>query len=376
MRQALQPRVLAAAAALPAAAVAVMDGRPAAAMTAVVLGTALAAGRAHPRPAWLVACVVLAATAPLRAASLLGAGADPAGELLLFALALAAAGDGDRRAALAAILAFTCLEEAMAVVAHDFPGFWPAPLAGGAAGLALRDRARVVDQLESQARELEAEREAYAALSVRHQRARIASELHDIVAHAISVMVVQASAGRRVADHDPDAADDALGVIADAAHEAEADLTRLVALLAHDDSAVPDESAGTSRIEALITRAAGSGLGVTLRLVGDCGAIDPTTAHVAFRVVQEALTNALRYAPGADVVVTLRRETDVFVVDVVNGPSVARERLEGLGGGGGLPGLRARLAAAGGTIEAGPTAARGWRVAARLPTVTAPVALV
>jgi signal transduction histidine kinase len=367
MRTTLWQPLLAAAAALPAVVVALGDGRPATAATAAVLGLTLVVGRARGRAGWLLAVVVLAATAPVRSASLLGAGSDPVGELLLLALAFAA-GRGDHRwPALVAVLTFTGLEEAMAGFAHDFPGFWFAPLAGGAAGFALRERALVVAQLEAQARQREAEREAYTSLSVRYERAQIASELHDIVAHAISVMVVQASAGRRIVERDPEAAAGALSVIAGAAHEAEADLMRLVALLSDQDGPASEGLPGLARIEELVVRAAGSGLDVTLRLAGDCADVEPGLAHVAFRIVQEALTNALRYASGAAVVVTLRGDRDVLAIEVVNGRPARRAPLEGVGGGRGLPGLRARVGAVGGTLAAGPTDASGWRVAARLP---------
>ena len=95
----------------------------------------------------------------------------------------------------------------------------------------------MAEQLAARARELEAEREAYAALSVRYERARIASELHDIVAHAISVMVVQATAGQRLAPHDPEATAETFQAIAGAARQAEHEMGLLVELLADERAA-------------------------------------------------------------------------------------------------------------------------------------------
>src|SRR5215218_8475760 len=143
------------------------------------------------------------------------------------------------------------------------------------------------------ARELEDEREAHAALSVRYDRARIAGELHDIVAHAISVMVVQASAGQRLA-HDPEGTAEAFCAIAGAAREAEEDMGRLVALLAERDAVGP--APDLALVEELVARAAGSGLDVSLRLEGEREGLPAEIAHMAYRVVQEGLTNALRYA--------------------------------------------------------------------------------
>jgi signal transduction histidine kinase len=232
------------------------------------------------------------------------------------------------------------------------------------AGRALRERERVAAQLVSRGRELEEEREAYAALSVRYERARIASELHDIVAHAISVVVVQATAGQRLM-HDPEATAETFVAIAEAARQAEQDIGRLVALLG-DDSAIgpaPD----LALVEELVARAAGSGLDVTLRLEGEREGLPSEVAETAYRVVQEGLTNALRYAAGVRVEVRVRVEREDLIVRVENGPAPGRAALSDVGTGNGLRGLRERVDACGGRLEAGPTAANGWLLSARLP---------
>ena len=236
---------------------------------------------------------------------------------------------------------------------------------GWAAGRVLREREKVADQLAERARELAEEREAYAALSVRYERARIASELHDIVAHAISVMVVQASAGQRLAARDPERTAQTFDAIAGAARQAEADMGRLVALLGDEDAiaAAPD----LALVDELIARAAGSGLDVTLRLEGEREGLPAAVVETAYRVVQEGLTNALRYAAGAAVRVLVRGEPDVLVVEVRNGPAGADADLAGTGTGTGLIGLRERVGALGGTVERGRTPDGGWLLAARLP---------
>ena len=233
------------------------------------------------------------------------------------------------------------------------------------AGRALRERELVAARLAARVQELEEEREVHARLSVRYERARIAAELHDIVAHAISVMVVQASAGQRVAAVDPELTAQTFAAIAGAAREAEDDMGRLVALLGGEEPV--GEAPDLTLVEELVARAAGSGLDVTLRLEGTREGLPAEVVRTAYRVVQESLTNALRYSSGAPVRVLLRGDVDALAVEVVNGAARRAGTLEGAGTGNGLRGLRERVDGCGGGFEAGPAADGGWRVAARLP---------
>jgi signal transduction histidine kinase len=324
---------------------------------AVIVGGALGAARSQPRAAWLVAAAALAAMAPFGVSW---------GVALLVAAHAFCAGRGEGRwvgpVALAALVGAL---ELGVLLAHD--AIVPAllvPAAGWGAGRALRERELVAAQLAERARELKAEREAHAALSVRYERARIASELHDIVAHAISVMVVQASAGQRLARRDPEATAETFEAIAGAAREAEADMGRLVALLGDEPAIDPPDLA---LVKELVERTNGSGLDVTLRMQGEREGLPAPLAQTAYRVVQEGLTNALRYASGATVSVLLRGEDDALVVEVENAPTMHEVALAGAGTGHGLQGLRERVAACGGTLEAGATPDGGWRLAARLP---------
>ena len=203
----------------------------------------------------------------------------------------------------------------------------------------------------------------------RAARARIAAELHDIVAHAISVMVVQASAGQRLAAIDSQRTADAFEAIAGAAQQAERDIGRLVELLSGTDHSAPAPDVAV--IEELVARAGASGLTVKLRLEGDRGGLPPIVGQTAFRVVQEGLTNAIRHASGADVEVLVLGGRDELLVEVVNGPATGDGLLAGAGTGTGLTGLRERVGALGGELHAGPTAAGGWRLRARLRRVAA-----
>ncbi len=232
------------------------------------------------------------------------------------------------------------------------------------AGLALRGRETLAASLARQSDELRSERDAYAQLSVRYERARIAAELHDVVAHAISVMVVQASAGQRLAQREPARVSETFDVIGHAARQAQADLDRLADLLAQD--APPQRGAGLELLPEIVDTAKSYGLPVTLTASGDTSGVSGTVAHAALRVVQESLTNALRYAPGANVEVEVRAHPGALELTIVNGRSTSAHRV-GLGSGRGLTGLRERVNACGGTLDAGSADDGGWRVQARLP---------
>jgi signal transduction histidine kinase len=243
------------------------------------------------------------------------------------------------------------------------PGLLILVAPGFLAGTALRLRRETAEQLAARGRELEAERALFADVSVRNERARIASELHDIVGHALSVMVVQAAAGQRLAAHSPEAAAESLGVIAQSARQGRADLQRLIDLLAGTEVASPD----LSLIDEVVNQAARSGLRVTCRLEGSRDGLHSEAAHAAFRVVQESLTNALRHAPGAEVRVLIRSEADGRAVTVRVENDAGMHNAPNLSGTGrGLIGLRERVLALGGTFSAGPAAAGGWAVEAHL----------
>lgn len=243
------------------------------------------------------------------------------------------------------------------------PGLLILTAPGFLAGTVLRLRRETAEQLAERGRELEAERELFAEVSVRNERARIASELHDIVGHALSVMVVQAAAGQRLAPHSPDAAVESLAVIAESARQGRTDLQRLIDLLAGTEVASPD----LSLIDEVVNQAARSGLRVTCRLEGARDGLQSEAAHAAFRVVQESLTNALRHAPGAQVRVLIRSEAGGRAVTVrVENDAATRATPNLSGTGRGLIGLRERVLALGGTFSAGPAASGGWTVEAQL----------
>ena len=330
------------------------------AVAGIVLGGALATSFRYPLATSLLAAAVLLATVPR--------GTIPGGDsFAAYALVAAHAFSAGRAGVLGGLVALLGASVVCTILSYESleAGVLFIALGGWAAGRALGEREQVAAQLAERARELEQEHDAHVRLSVRYERARVASELHDIVAHAITVMVVQADAGRRMAAHDPQFTVDAFEAIAGAAYQAEEEMGRLVALLA-DEAAigrVPD----LALIEELVARSAAGGLDVTLRLEGERDGLPAALVRAACRVVQEGMTNALRYAAGAAVSVVVRGEDAALVVEVTNAPAVAAVALAGSGTRTGLRGLRELVGACGGTLDAGPLPDGGWLLSARLP---------
>jgi signal transduction histidine kinase len=244
----------------------------------------------------------------------------------------------------------------------------PAVVAIGSfvAGCLIDSRQRSAALLRARADELEEEEELFVTESVRRERMRIAHELHDVVAHCISLTVVQAEAGQRVAANDPDGAADALRFIADAARQAGEDIERLIAFLA--DPGSDGAGAGMELIESLVERVRASGAPVRCRLAGDLEQLTERECQLMYRVVQEALTNAVKHAPGAEVEVAASASGHSLELSVENGAAISRRTsLASTGGGNGIAGMRQRIDAAGGTLSAGPGAAGGWVVRMVLP---------
>jgi signal transduction histidine kinase len=238
-----------------------------------------------------------------------------------------------------------------------------------AAGRIMRSRRRLAEQLRARNDELRAQQEAYTAEAVRYERSRIAADLHDLVGHALSLMVVQAGAGQRAVRGQEENARIALEHAGQAAREARAEMGAVAGLLAGDAPAcLPGE---LDQVAEVVRRMRKAGLEVTYQV----GRVDDTVSAEVMaavgRIVTEALTNALKHAPGAPVTVDVRVVGGHLEATVGNGP--ARGAGHGLGragGGHGLTGLRDRAAAAGGRLGAGPTEEGGWRVHAVFPEAT------
>jgi signal transduction histidine kinase len=316
--------------------------------------------RSHPQLAAAVAGGCLAVAA-------LGSSAAFPGSLILVPVILLAYSLGTAADLRRSVLALAILGAGLQLSAGQFnPVVVVLTLGPWAVGLVIRSRRRLTGQLAARGRELEAERELFAAEAVRYERARIARELHDIVAHSVSVMVIQASAGQRLTATDPSLAAEAFDSIGEAAWQAEAEIGRLVRLLDHDSE--QRGSHGVRLIGELVTRAGAAGLAVSCRFTGPADGLPDPVADAAYRVVQESLTNAFKHAPGAPVDVQIGGTSGHVEISVVNGPAAGPQSgLELAGTGRGLTGMRERVAACGGQISAGPVAGGGWQVLARLP---------
>jgi signal transduction histidine kinase len=239
------------------------------------------------------------------------------------------------------------------------------------AGRAVRTRTRLTEELhEAAVREQEA-REHEAQRAAADERRRIAREMHDVVAHSVSVMVVQAGGARRILERDPERAVAAAAQIERTGREALAEMRRLLGVLHRDDDehdarAPQPTMAG---VAALVERARAAGLPVELHVEGERRSLPAGLDLAAFRVVQEGLTNALKYAEHASTDVHVRwgaRDLELEILD--RGPGPARDRLGG-DGGHGLVGMRERVKLYGGDLEAGRRRGGGFRIRAKLPLV-------
>jgi signal transduction histidine kinase len=230
----------------------------------------------------------------------------------------------------------------------------------------LRTRRAYLRELEEKAKRLERERAESDRRAAAEEQARIARELHDVIAHNVSVMVLQAAGGREVFDAEPARARDALASIEATGREALTELRRLLGLAhAGEDGASVGPQPGLVSLGALVDQVRGAGLEVELVFEGDEGDVPPAVELSAYRIVQEALTNTLRHAFAKHAWVFVRRTDGEFEVEVLDdgaGPSPT-----GSPDGRGLVGMRERVALFEGELEAGPRKDGGFRIRARLP---------
>lgn len=250
-------------------------------------------------------------------------------------------------------------------------------------GLVRRSRRETLEALVDRAQRLEKERDQQAQIATSAERARIAREMHDIVAHSLSVVIAQADGGRYAAQVDPQAAARALETIADTGRAALTDMRRLLGVLRTEDGrlrptadgpgvlpgAVPAQTTpqpGEADIGRLVEQFRLSGAQVSLVRMGEPRPLPPGVGLAVYRITQESLTNVLKHAgPSPRVTVVVQWHQDAIELDVVDDGRGASADSDGLGQG--LRGMQERASMFGGEVTAGPRTGGGFRVRARLP---------
>jgi signal transduction histidine kinase len=236
-------------------------------------------------------------------------------------------------------------------------------------GFAVREMGFETDTLAAHAAELARSSDEATRAAVVAERARIARELHDVIGHSISVMGVQAGAVRRVLPEEQAREREALLAVERVGRDAVTEMRRLLGFLRPVEgmNGGSEPTPTLARVDDLVNDMRLAGLDVELAVDGDLGDLSAGRAMTAFRILQEALTNALRHAPGSRVTAVLRRTPDELVIEVAD-DGANGSPAGSAGGGYGLVGMRERVALYGGTLEAGPRPERGYAVVAHLPT--------
>jgi signal transduction histidine kinase len=253
-------------------------------------------------------------------------------------------------------------------------------------GEAVRARRAYVAELRDRAERAERTREEEARRRVDEERLRIARELHDVVSHTIGVISVQAGVAAHLLHRRPDKAADSLAAIRQASDEALGELHTMLGVLRQGDGdggrAPLAPAPGLAELDALVAQAAGAGIEVKVAVEGEPRRLPSAVDLACYRVVQESLTNVVRHAGASQAEITVTHHHDRVVVEVLddgNGmdksvesavgrPSVDSDRHSRSGRSGqGIPGMRERARALGGSLEAGPRPGGGFRVQASLP---------
>ncbi len=239
------------------------------------------------------------------------------------------------------------------------------------AARAVRQQRVVAEAFQSKAMHLEAEQEQAMQSARSEERRRIAREIHDVVAHSVSVMVVQAGAARSVLQTTPDESKESLLAIEETGRETLGELRRLLDVLSTESDPIefaPQPDIG--QLDSLIERVRAAGLPVQLQINGTPFPLSSGVSLTAYRIVQEALTNALKYAGQAATDVILTYSADDLKLEILDNGPVAVRSMSGQAdqSGHGLSGMKERIAVFGGLLEAGPRPGGGYAVRAWLPT--------
>jgi signal transduction histidine kinase len=228
----------------------------------------------------------------------------------------------------------------------------------------LRTKRAYYRELEERAERLEREREENVRRATAEEQERIARELHDVIAHSVSVMVVQAAAANDVFERQPERAREALRSIEESGRSALTELRRLLGIVRATERGRFEPQPGLATLEELIENVRATGLEVKLELDGELGELPSGVDLSAYRIVQEALTNTLKHAQATRARVRLDRRDHELAIEVTDdGAGPVEESANGHG----LIGMRERVALLGGVLEAGPGESGGFSVKARFP---------
>ena len=229
-----------------------------------------------------------------------------------------------------------------------------------------RARVRQLALTRDRAEQAVREREQRTALAVADERARIAREMHDVVAHSLSVIIAQADGGRFVAGQNPEKASEVLGTIGETGRAALADMRSLLGVLRQEDETSFGPQPGPEMLPDLLERVRTAGLPVDLEIDGELDDLPQALGVSLFRLVQESLTNVLKHAgPGATAAVRILRTPQQLSVEVLDDGQGTDPASDGQGHG--LTGMRERMSVFGGTLQADPLPSRGYRVRATVP---------
>ena len=337
--------------------------------------------------AWRRNAPLLVLVLVLAAVSIIGA-ADPAGEwvtpfaAVLVSLYSVAAYRARREAIIGLALVLLFFASGTALDNLKDPGRRPLGdliymtvlnTSGWATGRIVRRWREQALALEQRTAELEAQRAWREQVAVAQERNRIARELHDVIAHSVSLMVVQAAAAEQMLQTDPPRALEPISQIQESGRQAVHELRRLLGILRPEEEEASRAPHPTLRdLPSMLDRARDAGLSVELEIRGAQRDLAPSVELTAYRLVQEALTNALKHAGPTQARVIIRYSVDRLDIEVTNTQGIARGTSSPNGTGHGLVGMRERLALYGGALEAGPQDG-GFAVSAHIPlTETAP----
>ncbi len=239
-------------------------------------------------------------------------------------------------------------------------------------GVSVRHWRNSLSTLTERAEQLERDRDQQARIAVAAERTRIAREMHDVVAHSLSVMVTLSEGAALKQDAEPERAKRAMRQVSATGHQALGEMRRLLGVLRTEDAPEPLEpQPGLAQLDGLLDQVRATGLAAELIVTGTPAALPPGAELTVYRIVQEALTNTLKHAAGPTrVSVTIACQPGAVTVDVHDDgapgdarPDLAEHRVAGHG----LTGMRERAAVYDGAVSAGPDPAGGWRIRARLP---------